>query len=339
MSDSINSPKNSGGISKVLLGAGSALAIAGGLFAVTAWRFFKLLVCADKKEKKKPDSTWSKWFELKHTKINHPRYKHDDEYQNTKAWCEAQDMDDWYIESRDGLTLHAYYFPAKTPKRIVLLSHGYRGTSFGSIAHMVEFLHENDCSLLFIDQRCCGKSEGKYITFGAKEQYDVLDWIKILHNENIDNLPIYLYGQSMGASTILLASGHEMIPEVKGLIADCGFSSMKQQLRDIASAWFHIPRIELLLFRVDMFCYLTAGFRMKESDVTNALKNNKLPVLFFHGSEDTYVFPISTEKNYKACTAPKEMVLVPGARHLCSSYEAPELYQSKLKEFFEKYDR
>ena len=77
------------------------------------------------------------------------------------------------MESKDGLVLHAYYLPAENPKRFVLLSHGYKGSGFGDFAYTARFLHENNCNLLFIDQRCCGASQGEYITFGAWEQYDV----------------------------------------------------------------------------------------------------------------------------------------------------------------------
>ena len=43
-------------------------------------------------------------------------------------------------------------------------------------------------------------------------------------------------------------------------------------------------------------------------------------------------------ENYMLCKAPKELVIVPGARHLCSAYADPELYQRTVMEFFEKYD-
>ena len=287
----------------------------------------------------KTKSNHKKWFQLKHTKINHPRNGYEKEYLAAREWCENQQMQDWYIRSIDGLKLHAFYLPADNPKRIILLSHGYKGTSFGSIAHMAEFLHENDSSLLFVDQRCCGKSEGKYITFGAKEQYDILAWIRRISRINKEILPIYLYGQSMGAATVLLAAGHKLPEEVKGIIADCGFHSLKQQLKDIAKGWFHLHWIGLLLIRVDILCRYYAGFRMQDTDTTRALLKNKRPILFFHGKEDTYVWPKNTIINYEICTAPKELVLVPGARHLCSSFVAPELYKKKLIEFFENNDK
>ena len=92
---------------------------------------------------------------------------------------------------------------------------------------------EHQCDVLFIEHRCCGDSEGKYITFGAKEQWDVKQWAVYMAERNKEKLPIYLYGQSMGAASVLMASGHTLPPEVKGLIADCGFQSMERQMRDM----------------------------------------------------------------------------------------------------------
>jgi hypothetical protein len=78
---------------------------------------------------------------------------------------------------------------------------------------------------------------------------------------------------------------------------------------------------------------------MEESDTTKALSViNKRPVLFFHGSDDTYVYPKNSIDNYDLCHAPKELVIIQGARHLCSAYVNPKLYRKKLLEFFAKYD-
>ena len=278
-------------------------------------------------------------LKFKQMKINHPRNYYEKEYDSAKAWCEQQEMEDLYIESYDGLKLHAGYFPAENAERIVLLSHGYKGSCFGSIAYIAHFLHDNNCDLLFIDQRGCGKSEGTHVTFGVKEQYDVLKWLKLISRKNVKKLPIYLYGQSMGATTILLASGHKLPHEVAGLIADCGFHSMKKQMKDIASKWFHLKWNRFILFRIDFYCRLLAGFRMKDSDTTEALQKNSRPILFFHGEADTYVFPDNTLINYRLCRAQKEMVMIPSAKHLCSSYAEPEIYQNRVIRFFKKYDR
>lgn len=290
---------------------------------------------------KKNNVSGNKIFQLKNAKINHPRYKHEAEYLATRKWCENQHMKDIYIRSYDGLRLHGSYLPAQNPKRIILMCHGYKGSSFGSIAHMAEFLHKNDCSLILIDERCCGKSEGEYITFGAKEQYDVIAWIHWIHRKlqrKECSLPVYLYGQSMGASAVLMASAHKLPSWVKGIVADCGFHSMRQQLSEMAMHWFHIHRIEIFLSKIDFLCRILAGFKMQDAATSGALRQNKIPILFFHGKDDTYVLPINSLMNYKLCRAPKELVLIPGARHLCCSYEAPEVYKKRLMNFFDKYD-
>ncbi len=303
-------------------------------FMATGWSFFKMMVSCKNHKK----LTRRKWFQLSHTKINHPRDKFEDKYEEGKAWCREQDLHDCYITSIDGLRLHAFYLPAKNQKRFVLLSHGYKGSGFGDFAYTARFLHENGCSLLFIDQRCCGESEGEYITFGALEQYDVQNWAYYLARRNKNKLPIYLYGESMGAAAVLMASGHRLPSAVRGIIADCGFRSMRGQIQDMAANWFHLHWVGLLLFRLQFFCAVFAGFHMKDANTADAMKKNRRPVLFFHGAEDTYVDPQNTKINYSLCSAPKELVIVPGARHLCSAYVNPDLYRSKLTAFFEKYD-
>lgn len=304
------------------------------VFMSLGWSFFEMMVhCKEKKNINR-----KRWFNLSHIKINHPRYKFEKEYEEGKEWCRNQQMQDCYIRSDDGLLLHGFYLPAKDAKRYVILCHGYKGSGFGDFAYIAQFLHENNCNLLFIEQRCCGESEGEFITFGAKEQYDVQSWAYYIADRNDTNLPIYLYGESMGAASVLMASGHRLPREIRGIISDCGFRSMKGQLQDMAANWFHINWVELLLFRVDLFCRFFGGFKMKEADTTNAMKINKKPILFFHGEEDTYVNPDNSRINYSLCTASKELVLIPEARHLCSAYQAKELYRYKLLEFFKKYD-
>ena len=184
------------------------------------WRFFNMVVRCKRGEQKKERK---KWFELSHIRENHPQNGYAREYNESKAWCFEQNMQDCYIKSIDGLKLHALYLPAEDAKRIVILSHGYRGSRFGTLSFMAKYLHEHQCDVLFIEHRCCGDSEGKYITFGAKEQWDVQQWAVYVSERNKEKLPIYLYGQSMGAAAVLMASGHTLPAEVKGLIADCGF--------------------------------------------------------------------------------------------------------------------
>ena len=123
-----------------------AITVAFSIFMMFGWSFFAIMVrCKTRKNAVK-----KKWFQLSHTKINHPRHKYEKEYEEGKAWCRDQDMQDCYIRSLDDLILHACYLPAENAERYVILSHGYKGSGFGDFAYTARFLHENKCNLLFI---------------------------------------------------------------------------------------------------------------------------------------------------------------------------------------------
>ena len=145
-----------------------------------------------------------------------------------QEWLKNREQDELEICSTvDDTPLFGRYLRCENPKRIILCAHGYRTNSLKDFAGVARWLHENNCDLLTIDQRGCGKSGGEYITFGAREKYDVLDWLDFIESHNRKGLPVYLYGVSMGAATVSCASGLTLPPNVRGMIADCGYTSMK----------------------------------------------------------------------------------------------------------------
>ena len=136
------------------------------------------------------------------------------------AYVRSLPYEDVYITSGDGLRLHAKVFRAENERAAVLLFHGYRSDygyfDFGAVIR--KYL-EKGISLLLVDQRSHGKSEGKYIGFGIKERGDCLLWAAEA-TRIFAGLPLVLEGLSMGATTVLMASGDDLPPEVKGIIAD-----------------------------------------------------------------------------------------------------------------------
>ena len=58
-------------------------------------------------------------------------------------------------------------------------------------------------------------------------------------------------------------------------------------------------------------------------------------MIFFHGEDDDFVPCRMSIRNYEACSAPKQLVTVPGAGHGLSFPVAPEDYLKALREFFD----
>ena len=69
-----------------------------------------------------------------------------------------------------------------------------------------------------------------------------------------------------------------------------------------------------------------------------SLKGNNIPVFFAHGTDDSFVPVSMTYENYKACTAPKRLFIVPGAEHGLSYRVDPDGYRKAVEEFFRDFD-
>ena len=61
-------------------------------------------------------------------------------------------------------------------------------------------------------------------------------------------------------------------------------------------------------------------------------------MLFIHGADDTFVPVTTTYENYRSCTAPKQLLIVPGAQHGLSYYVEQEKYEKAVEAFWNEYD-
>lgn len=235
--------------------------------------------------------------------------------------------------------LVGHLYRAKDPKRIIVAMHGWRSSwsrDFGAIS---EFWQKNNCTVLYPDQRAQNDSEGEYISFGITERFDCVDWIKwINENENPNRLPIYLCGISMGATTVLMASGEELPENVAGIIADCGYTSPQDIFKHVMGKNLHIPYTSLRAAMVNRICVKRMGISPDEYSTTDALKKCRIPVLFFHGSDDHFVPIDMTYKNYNACRAEKRLYVVPYADHGMSYFIDRHGYEDEIKRFWSEND-
>lgn len=256
---------------------------------------------------------------------------------NGMSWANAQKYEHIYITSFDGLKLHAKLLqnPLSNGK-IILLSHGYHSIPEYDFSGAFQLYYNLGYDMLLIDQRSHGESEGRYITFGVRERYDILKWCKYLRERFGAEYKIILGGISMGSTAVLLASALPELPaNVVGIIADCGFTSPYDEFVHILKDSMHIPRFPILSI-AEIIAKYSAGFTFKECSTIDAVKNTTLPILFIHGKNDTFVLPENTLKNYDACTSRKELILVPGAGHGLSFLVDERLCTEKLVDFLYK---
>lgn len=241
------------------------------------------------------------------------------------------------IRSHDRYVLRGRWYPAENPKRTVILAHGWHSHWYVDFSASTPFLHENGCNLLLIDQRCHGDSGGDLIGYGVCERNDILSWLEFVET-NHGGLPVYLCGLSMGAATVLMATELPIEERVRGIIADSAYAKPNDIIRLTLKRNIG-PLASPTLAAVSLNCKRRGKFTFGDASPVGAMKKNKtIPCLFIHGDADTFVPCEMGMKNYTACKAPKELLVVPEAEHGMSFVVAPDVYKKKVLDFFTAYD-
>ncbi len=249
-----------------------------------------------------------------------------------KSELEAMPSERCEMTSHDGLRLvgKLYRAEGETNKYIICM-HGYRSSSEDFMCAMSFFMSQG-YNVLAIEQRAHGDSEGKWITFGVKERYDALSWCNYLIEKYGSDIKIILDGLSMGATTVLLASGLDLPKNVKGIIADCGFSSPWDIVTEVARRDMHIPKFPLLYLMLPTV-RLLCGFGLKEASTVDAVKNSNLPILYVHGLADDFVPHEMSVKAYEARPENSRLVSVENATHGMSYVVDEERCKKELAYF------
>ena len=249
---------------------------------------------------------------------------------------EKQHMEQVFIHSRDGLRLHALYLSADRPSgKLVIFHHGFTSHAVDNAAH-AKFFHEQGYEVLLLDLRAHGESEGKYVGFGILDRYDTLEWIRYAQQRFGNDVKIVLHGTSMGAATVLMALGLEEVQHtVSAVIADCAYTSPAEVFSSVIQKDYHLPPAPIIGL-ASVYSQKAAGYRLDAYSTLDALKDNRVPVLFVHGKEDKFVPTWMSQKNYDACPSEKRLLLVEGAGHGSSVFENLPLYEQTEKEFLQK---
>ena len=247
-------------------------------------------------------------------------------------WTRSLPQEKLTITSFDGLTLHGKYYEYAPGAPIELMFHGYRGNAERDLSGGVYRCFSLGRSALIVDQRGCGSSEGRAITFGIREHRDCLDWLDFAIRRFGPDCRIILTGISMGASTVLMAAGRELPENVIGVLADCGFTSARDIIREVIRTMKLPPRLAYPF--VKLGARIFGGFDLEADSALEAASRIRVPVIFFHGEADDFVPCRMSRENYEACTARKALVTVPGAAHGLAFPVDPEGYLKALGDFF-----
>lgn len=252
--------------------------------------------------------------------------------ENTGFYTNTKQLHQTVLNKQDGKMMDVYaYYVDQGSDKTVMIHGGFRGNwNNGIVTEEYNDFYKAGYNLLFVDSRATGNSGGDYVTYGQYESDDVLYWI----NQEVRERPsqkILLYGGSMGAATMMSVLAKDIPVNVKGIIENCGFASIDEQLRFTYSQTVVPalpPAIKNQLDIIgdqeheDLFMGLFKQYYFDQEmhlDPTAALPtigmSGSLPKLIIHGTADDVVPVSNAQKLYELAGGYKDLLLVEGAGH------------------------
>ena len=252
-------------------------------------------------------------------------------------WVQDQPFEHLTLTSRDGLELSGNYLPAKEPTdKLVILTHGYLGHGKQMGLYGQHYYNELGYDIFMPDARGHGKSEGNYYGFGWPDRLDLIDWTDLLVKKLGQDTNVIYHGLSMGAATVLMASGDEELPsQVQAIVADSPYQSVYQLFTYQMNRMFHLPAFPLL-DSTSLLTKIRAGYSFKEANALKEVEKTDVPILYIHGKSDTFVPTEMAEELFQQTASHAELFLVPGANHGESFALAGDTYTEKIEHFLER---
>ena len=249
-------------------------------------------------------------------------------------WMQDNSEEIYITSSNQSLKLHAYEIQNQVESDIwTIIIHGYSGQGSDMIYIAKEFL-DRGYNTLIVDLRGHGKSEGNYIGMGWPDRLDIIDWSNYIISKNKAS-KIILYGVSMGAATVMMATGEELPENIKVAIEDCGYTSVWEEFKIQLNNIFNLPTFPVLN-AASAVCKIKAGYMLEEGSAVEQVRKSKTPTLFIHGDQDRFVPFEMLDVLYEAANCEKQKLVVEGAAHAEAVGVNPSLYWRTIDEFIDK---
>lgn len=248
----------------------------------------------------------------------------------SKTWFKNSNYKEVYIKSFDKKKLHAYEIKNKLNTWVIIV-HGYTNNALEMLDVAYNF-YKKGYSILLIDQRAHGKSDGVYSTHGFYERKDMLSWIDYINKKK--KTKIILYGISMGGTVIMRTVGENLPDNVICAIEDCGFISNYDQFYNQLKYLKFLPKPIISSFNI--FSSIFFGFNIYKFKPEEILMNGKIPFMFIHGSSDILVPPKNAYDAYQLYKGKKKLLIIDGAKHMKSSIQDSKKYYNEIFSFIKE---
>ena len=227
-----------------------------------------------------------------------------------------------YEEGRvvsEGLKLRTWTLRGRPDKAAVVVGHGV-GDSLESFTDFASRLNARGHTVLLLDFRGHGGSEGSQTTLGGRERDDVRAAAQSLRDHGLAKSGLVFFGFSMGAVAVLRAAVDQ--PDVKAVVVEAPYDTYRDNIAHHAWLLYKIPRWVPIIPIAIAFAGWRAGFDPDDVDAVAAARRLRAPLLAIVDGADDRMPESVVRRILDAHPGPKRLWVAPGAGHVGASLTA-----------------
>jgi len=213
----------------------------------------------------------------------------------------------------EGLRLRTWTRRGSDARPAVVIVHGL-GDSLESYVDRADVFGRRGNTVLLLDLRAHGASEGRYTTLGGHEREDVRAAMDALRQEGRTTAGLVLMGHSMGAVAVLRAAAGQ--PDVRAVIVEAPYDNYRANVFHHARLLYGLPRWVPIIPITIAIAEWRAGFRADEVDAVKASASFAAPLLAIADGADTRMPEEVVRRVADAHAGPHQLWVAPGAEHV-----------------------
>jgi pimeloyl-ACP methyl ester carboxylesterase len=216
----------------------------------------------------------------------------------------------------DGLRLRVWTRVGSPSRPAVVIVHGV-GDSLESFVDMGLGFAARGHSVLLLDTRGHGGSEGGHTTLGAREREDVRAAMDRLRGDGVARSGLLLVGHSMGAVAVLRAAAGQA--DVRAVIVEAPYDTFRETIARHAWLLYGLPRWVPLIPLSIAIAEWRAGFSADEVDAVAAAGQIRGALLAIADGADDRMPEAVVRRVFDAHPGPKRMWVAPDSGHVGAS--------------------
>jgi pimeloyl-ACP methyl ester carboxylesterase len=213
----------------------------------------------------------------------------------------------------EGLRLRTWTRVGSDARPAVVVVHGL-GDSLESYVDRGDALSRRGHTVLLLDLRAHGASEGRYTTLGGREREDVRAAMEALRKSGRARAGLVLMGHSMGAVAVLRAAAGQ--PDVRAVIVEAPYDNYRANAFHHARLLYGMPRWVPIIPITIALAEWRAGFRADDVDAVAASAALRAPLLAIADGADPRMPEAVVRRVAGAHAGPHQVWVAPGAGHV-----------------------